>query len=115
LNSIKASLLSGIVIAVTIGVSGQSQPAAPVTPTYTTTPVAPTYTTTPNAPFGNPIPGSTTPYTTPPVIQQTVPPSAPSNPPHVPTINIPPAPPPFPPDNITSMIKQAMLPNRFWY
>lgn len=76
MNTKKISLSVGIIIAVTSGISAQSQ----LTPSPNTTPVtvAPTYTSTPNKPYANPTPGSTAPYTTPPVIQQTSPPVAPN-------------------------------------
>ena len=97
MNTKKISLLAGIIIAGTLRISAQSQ----LTPSPNTTPppAAPTYTSTPNKPYANPTPGSTTPYTTPPVIQQTSPPIAPN-------------PPPFPagPTYTTTPAKRAPFP-----
>jgi hypothetical protein len=106
----KAGLFFGIIVIFNLGASGQSKQPYPnnlLTPAYTSTTVA-THTATPNP--SNSVPGSTAPYTTPPVIQQTSPPPAPNPPPYpstplpmtAPTITEPaqqPIPPPSPPQN----------------
>jgi hypothetical protein len=91
MNIQKANILIGILTSFTLKVIGQTQ-TMPASPTAT-------YTTNPSNP-----PGSTAPYTTPPVIQQTSPPIQPPSPFGTPTSVITPS-------RTPSIIQPSLIPD----
>ncbi len=99
MNTKTATFLTGLIIFGSFSLFAQSPAPLPAN----TPPSPPVPNAVPPVPYGNHIPGSTAPYTTPPVIQQTSPPPATNPPPFPagPTYTTTPAPrAPFPPDAV---------------